>query len=228
VFVLQLHQPFWNSWKSALNRVSLTLTEEKLDESGARLEHFARNSLAQLARQAQVSIRTAWRATETLHLQPYIVTNVQVTEEGDYKKRTYFCNWFLRAVYVTVFFTQSLHFSLMKFGSIWVGVSVLKSMLLEQFKYTRHFWSAPSRRGRWNVVCHYCCTNTRSHFFKDSINSERHVSDIPRPFFERITKEEKTCDYFIQDGATTYTATYSINVLNEVFDTDYGLQGLQA
>jgi hypothetical protein len=38
------------------------------------------------------------------------------------------------------------------------------------------------------------------------------------PFFESITEEENTYGYFMQDGATTHTATYSINVLNEVFE----------
>jgi hypothetical protein len=31
-------------------------------------------------------------------------------------------------------------------------------------------------------------------------------------------EEEKTYDYFMQDGATANTVTYSINVLNEVFE----------
>jgi hypothetical protein len=38
------------------------------------------------------------------------------------------------------------------------------------------------------------------------------------PFFDSITLEEKTYGYFMQDGATAHTATYSINVLNEVFE----------
>jgi hypothetical protein len=75
------------------------LTEETLDETGARLEHSPRKSLAQLAKQAQVSKTTAWRATKNLHLRPYKITQVQVIEEGDYRKRTHFCNWFLQAVH---------------------------------------------------------------------------------------------------------------------------------
>jgi hypothetical protein len=46
----------------------------------------------------------------------------------------------------------------------------------------------------------------------------RYVSDILRPFFGSIAEEDKTCGYFMQDGATAHTATYPINVLNEVFE----------
>jgi hypothetical protein len=55
-------------------------------------------------------------------------------------------------------------------------------------------------------------------FFQITIDSERYVSDILRPFFGSIIEEEKTYGYFMQDGATAHTATYSINVLNEVFE----------
>jgi hypothetical protein len=46
------------------------------------------------------------------------------------------------------------------------------------------------------------------------------------PFFESITEEEKTYGYFKQDGATAHTATYSINVLNEVFEDRLISRGL--
>jgi hypothetical protein len=52
-------------------RQNAVLTEETLDEIGARLEHSPCKSLARLAQQAQVSKTTAWRATKNLHLQPY-------------------------------------------------------------------------------------------------------------------------------------------------------------
>jgi hypothetical protein len=80
-------------------RQNAVLTEETPDEIGARLEHSLRKSLARLAQQAQVSKTTAWRATKNLHLRPYKITQVQVTEEGDYGRRTHFCNRFLQAVH---------------------------------------------------------------------------------------------------------------------------------
>jgi DNA-binding MurR/RpiR family transcriptional regulator len=83
-------------------RQNAVLTEEMLDEIGARLEHLPCTSLARLAQQAQVSKTTAWRATKNLHLQSYKITQVQVIEECDYGRRTHFCYWFLQAVHDSV------------------------------------------------------------------------------------------------------------------------------
>jgi hypothetical protein len=80
-------------------RQNAVLTKETPDRTGARLEHSPRKSLARLAQQAQVLKTTAWRATKNLHLRPYKITQVQVTEEGDYGRRTHFCNWFLQTVH---------------------------------------------------------------------------------------------------------------------------------
>jgi hypothetical protein len=63
-------------------------------------------------------------------------------------------------------------------------------------------------------------------FFENTLNSEWYVSDILRPFFGSITEEEETYGYFMQDGATAHTATYSINVLNEVFENRLISRGL--
>jgi hypothetical protein len=98
-------------------RQNAVLTEETLDEIGARLEHSPRKSLARLAQQAQVSKTTAWRATKNLHLQPYKVTQVQGIEEYDYGRRTHFFYWFLQAVHDGVL-DPKLKFFTDKFGSI--------------------------------------------------------------------------------------------------------------
>jgi hypothetical protein len=99
-------------------RQNVVLTEETLDEIGARLEHSPRKSLARLAQQAQVSKITTWRATKNLHLLPYKITQVRAIEECDYGRRTHFCNWFLQAVHDGVlhpkltFFTDEAWFHL--------------------------------------------------------------------------------------------------------------------
>jgi hypothetical protein len=98
-------------------RQNAVLTKETPDEIGARLEHSPRKSLARLAQQAQVSKTTALGATKNLHLRPYKIAQVQVIEEGDYRRRTHFLTGFCRQ-YMTVFLTQNLHFSLMKLSSI--------------------------------------------------------------------------------------------------------------
>jgi hypothetical protein len=69
----------------------------------------------------------AWRATKNLHLQPYKITQVEVIEECNYRRRTHFCNWFLQAVHDGVL-DPKLTFSLMKLGSIWMGISMLKTI----------------------------------------------------------------------------------------------------
>jgi hypothetical protein len=80
-------------------RQNTVLTEETLDEIGALIRTFASQILARLAQQAQVLKTTAWRETKNLHLWPYKITQVQVTEGGDYGRRMHFCNWFLQAVH---------------------------------------------------------------------------------------------------------------------------------
>jgi hypothetical protein len=57
----------------------------------------------------------------------------------------------------------------------------------------------------------------RNHNSEQAINSEWYVNDILQLFFGSITEEARTYGYFMQDGATTHTAYYSINVLNELF-----------
>jgi hypothetical protein len=98
-------------------RQNAVLTEELPDKTGARLEHSPRKSLVQLAQQTQVTITTAWRANKNLHLWLYKITQVKATEEGDYGRRTHFCNWFLQAVHDGVL-GPKFHFPLMKLGSI--------------------------------------------------------------------------------------------------------------
>jgi hypothetical protein len=98
VFVSQLHQRFRDWWKKCVQlglswtkkytRQNAVLTEEMLEETGARLEHSPRKSLARLGQQAQVSKTTARRAAKNLHLRPYKITQVQVIEEGDYGRRS--------------------------------------------------------------------------------------------------------------------------------------------
>jgi hypothetical protein len=99
-------------------RQNAVLTEETLDEIGARLEHSPRKSLTQLPQQGHVSKTTAWRATENLYLRQYKITQVQVIEECNYGRRTHFCNWFLQVVHDGVldpkltFFTDEAWFHL--------------------------------------------------------------------------------------------------------------------
>jgi hypothetical protein len=52
-------------------RQNAVLTEEMLDETGARLEHSPRKSLARSAQQAQISRTTGCKVTKNLYLQQF-------------------------------------------------------------------------------------------------------------------------------------------------------------
>jgi hypothetical protein len=64
---------------------SQVLTEEKLDDKGARLEHTPRKSLICLA--AQI-----------LKLRPYKITVIHCLQLRDPASRVHFCSWFLQSV----------------------------------------------------------------------------------------------------------------------------------
>lgn len=50
------------------------------------------------------------------------------------------------------------------------------------------------------------------------IQSGTYVTDVLRSFCENIMEEGSRYAYFMQDGATEYTANDSINILNQVFE----------
>jgi DNA-binding MurR/RpiR family transcriptional regulator len=52
------------------------ITEEKLDDTGARLEHATRKSLKRLAQETGVSKSSARRATQLLNRRPYKPTAI--------------------------------------------------------------------------------------------------------------------------------------------------------
>jgi hypothetical protein len=168
------------------------LTEETLDEIGARLEHSPRKSLARSAQQAQVSKTTAWRETKNLHLRPYKITQVQVIEEGDYGRRTQFFNWFFQAVHDGVLNPKLIFFT----DEAWFHLS-------GYINYQKNrYWSSINPRQAFEVPLHdqkigVWCAIIASRivgpiFFENTINSERYVSDILRSFFESITEQENT------------------------------------
>jgi hypothetical protein len=59
------------------------LTEEKLDDIGARLEHTPRKSLKRLAQEAGVSKFSARTATQLLKLRPYKTTVIHALQPRD-------------------------------------------------------------------------------------------------------------------------------------------------
>jgi hypothetical protein len=74
------------------------LTEEKLDDIGARLEHAPSKSLKRLAQESEVSESSARMATQFLKLIPYKTTLIHALQPCDPASRVHFCNWFLQSV----------------------------------------------------------------------------------------------------------------------------------
>jgi hypothetical protein len=143
-----------------------------------------------------------------------------------FREKNAFLTGFLRAVHDSVldpelkFFTDEAWFYLS-------GYIIVQN---------NRYWSSINPRQTFEVPLHdqkigVWCAITASRivgpiFFENTINSERYVTDILGPFFDSITEEKKRHGYFMQDGATAHTATYSINALNEMFENRLISRGL--
>jgi hypothetical protein len=78
----------------------IVLTEETLDDIGARLETSPRKSLKWLAQETGVLMTSSWRATKLLKLWPYNTTVIHALKEHDLVARISFCDWFLADSYL--------------------------------------------------------------------------------------------------------------------------------
>jgi hypothetical protein len=87
------------------------LSEEKLKDLGARLEHTPRKSLKHLAQETGVSKSSARRETQLLKLRPYKTRVIQILQPCDPASRVHFCNWFLQSVVKNVTNPQLAFFS---------------------------------------------------------------------------------------------------------------------
>jgi hypothetical protein len=74
------------------------LTEEKLYDIGARLEHTPRKSLKHLAQGTEKSKSSAKMATQLLKLRPYKTTAIHALQPRNSASRIRFCSWFLQSV----------------------------------------------------------------------------------------------------------------------------------
>jgi hypothetical protein len=74
------------------------LTEERLDEIAATLEHFPQTSFRHLAQKTRVSKSSALIATKVLKLKPFKTTVVHELQPSEPTDRISFCNWILRFI----------------------------------------------------------------------------------------------------------------------------------
>jgi hypothetical protein len=94
------------SLKKKFNSQNAVLTDDKLDKTGAILEHPPHKSLTQLAQQTQVSTITASTATKMLSLWLYETRQLKQTigeKNADLR-------WFLRAEYDGIFYPKLVFF----------------------------------------------------------------------------------------------------------------------
>jgi hypothetical protein len=94
-----------------IDRKCHILTEDRLANIDARLEHSTRKSLTKLAQQADVLVSSARTAAELLKLCPYKITQVHLLQPRDLATRINFCNWCIQSVnegtlapYIYIFF----------------------------------------------------------------------------------------------------------------------------
>jgi hypothetical protein len=73
------------------------LTEKKLGDIWARLEHTPTESLKCLAQETGVSMSSARMKTELLNLKPYKTTVIRALQRCDPASRVHFCSWFLQS-----------------------------------------------------------------------------------------------------------------------------------
>jgi hypothetical protein len=74
------------------------LTEEKLYDIGARLEHTPRKSLKRLAQETGVSKYSARTATQLLKLRLYKTTVIHALQPRDPASGVHFCSWFPQTI----------------------------------------------------------------------------------------------------------------------------------
>jgi hypothetical protein len=91
----------WSTWlliDKKQKHKHWVLTEDKLDDIGARLEYAPRKSLKCLAQVTGVSKSSARRATQLLKLRQCKTTVIHALQPCDPGCRVHFCSWFLQSV----------------------------------------------------------------------------------------------------------------------------------
>lgn len=193
------------------------LTEETLDNVGHALERSPRKSVRRLSQQMGISYGSVQKATRLLKLQPYKITAVQELKTGDPAKRLQFCEWVLKSVHdgeidpYLIFFSDESWFHLSGYvnsqnNRYWN--SQKPNLIHEQPLHDQKIglWCAISGERIIGPI-----------FFQETINSERYMENILRPFFDQLTERERAFATFQQDSATAHTAKITLQKIQEVF-----------
>jgi hypothetical protein len=134
------------------------LTEEKLDDIRARLEHTPRKSPNCPAQESWVSKSSARTATQLLKFRPYKTTVFHALEPHDPANGVHFCSWFLQSVIEGEIDPHSSFFPDEAWFHLWGYINTQNN----------HYWSsqnpripAPSSESWRLVYCKCrkdCCT----------------------------------------------------------------------
>jgi hypothetical protein len=177
------------------------LTEEKLDDVGASLEHTPRNSVKLLAQETGVSKSGARTATQLLKLRPYKTTVILAFQPCDSASRVRFCIWFLKSV-VEGEIDPQLTFSS---DEAWFH---LQGYINTQ---NNRYWSSQTPHLTHKAPLHpvkvgvWCALSARRTvgpvFFNETVNCKRYIQVILGQFFSELTEEERLYGWFQQDSA---------------------------
>jgi hypothetical protein len=174
------------------NRKWSVLTEEKLHEIGAFLEIRPRKSLTRLSAQCGVSLGSAHTATRFMKLRLYTITVVQRLTNTNSGARIHFCSWLLGYVHDGIVNPELLFFS----DEAWLHLSGYVNT------QNNRFWSSENPHQLHEHPLHdikvgaWCAVTSKRIigpvFYNETINSQRYVNLILRPFFQELTDKEKT------------------------------------
>jgi hypothetical protein len=151
------------------------LTEEKLDDTGARLERTPRKSLKRLAQETGMSKSSARMATQLLKLGPYKTTIIHDLHPHDPVSRVHFCSWFLQSVVKSEIYLQLTLFS-----------DVARFYLQEYINMqNNYYWNSQNPYLTHEVklhpvkVCVWCAVSARRIvvpvFYNETINCKRYL-----------------------------------------------------
>jgi hypothetical protein len=120
------------------------LTEEKLDDIGARLRHMLKKSLKHLAQETGVSKSSARTPTQLLKLRPHKTTVIHALQPRNSASRFCFCSWFLQSVGEAQIDLQLTFFSY----EAWFHLQGYINMK------NNHYWSSQNPRVTHEVLLH--------------------------------------------------------------------------
>ena len=138
---------------------------------------------------------------------------------GDAGNRLTFCHWFKsflqrngNSILDKTFFSDEVWFHLTGYvnkqnNRIWSSDNPHMTHEMPLHDQKLGVWVAMSRK-RIIVL-----------FFNEIVNGDIYRNQLLKPFFKKLTSDEKDTGWFQQDGATCHTANLTKEVLKEVFDT---------